>query len=142
MRYTYEEESVGYYWWTDVTGNTCYELMPVPLRGVGVPLERICADTLIDDNGDGVVDENDGLSVTSIAISQECGETILLVSIDTSFSYNKVITDAKAAIVAAPTVLYWRFTLTFFPTFPPARVISTPSLKSVRSAAKWSDGVK
>lgn len=96
-----EAETPYYYWWKDVNGNTCYELLPLPLRGTITPMERICADTLIDDNGDGIVDENDGLSVTSIAISQDGNDPILLVSTEMSITNARLVKEAKAAIIEA-----------------------------------------
>lgn len=47
------------------------------------------------------MDSNDGLSVTTIAISQEGSKPILLVSLDLSYPFSCVVKDVKAAIVEA-----------------------------------------
>ena len=57
-------------------------VMALPLRGYGSSWDRLSTEGLIDDNGDGIVDENDGLFATCIAISDEEGNAILLYTID------------------------------------------------------------
>lgn len=99
--YTDENENTYHYWWEDTNGVVHYELLPLPLRGTKTPMERICANTLIDDNGDGVVDSNDGLSVTTVAISQDGNDPILLVSAELSLTFPRLVEDAKAAIIEA-----------------------------------------
>ena len=57
-------------------------IMQLPLRGSGDVWNRLSTKGLLDDNGDGVVDENDGLKATCLAITDETGKTILLITID------------------------------------------------------------
>lgn len=99
--FTDDEGNTFHYWWADSNGVAHYELLSLPLRGTKAPMERLCANTLIDDNGDGVVDDNDGLSVTSIAISQDGNDPILLVSTEMSVTNTRLVRDAKAAIIEA-----------------------------------------
>ena len=56
-------------------------IMALPLRGYGDFWDRLSTE-LTDDSGDGIVDENDGLFATCIAISDENGNAILLYTID------------------------------------------------------------
>ena len=57
-------------------------IMALPLRGEGDVWNRLSDDTLLDDNGDGMVNENDGLKVTCIAISDDAGKTVLMITMD------------------------------------------------------------
>lgn len=57
-------------------------IMQLPLRGTGDVWNRLSNIGLVDDNGDGVVDENDGLKVTCIAVTDEDGTTALMLTID------------------------------------------------------------
>lgn len=66
------------------------EMMPLLLTGTEV---RLTAKTLVDDNGDGETDENDGLQATCIAI-RKGGKTILLISADLYNCYSELV-DGK-----------------------------------------------
>lgn len=57
-------------------------IMELPLRGSGDVWNRLSTKGLIDDNGDGMINEEDGLKVTCIAVSDENGNTVLLITID------------------------------------------------------------
>ena len=57
-------------------------IMALPLRGEGDVWNRLSEDTLLDDNADGVVDSNDGLKATCIAISDDEGKTVLMITMD------------------------------------------------------------
>ncbi len=57
-------------------------IMQLPLRGVGDVWNRLSNKGLVDDNGDGKVDEEDGLAVTCIAVSDADGNTVLFLTID------------------------------------------------------------
>ena len=48
-------------WNQDAKGNTTCELMPVPLRGFREPTERLCLPYKMDDNGDGLINQEDGV---------------------------------------------------------------------------------
>ena len=50
-----------------VDGDPTSGIMALPLAGTGDVWNRLSQNTLMDDNGDGVVDENDGLKATCIA---------------------------------------------------------------------------
>lgn len=65
-----------------VDGDPTSGIMALPLRGYGDVWNRLSTDTLLDDNGDGVVDENDGQKATCIAISDEDGKTVLMITVD------------------------------------------------------------
>lgn len=62
----------------DISGG----IMALPLRGYGDSWNRLSTDGLIDDSGDGLVDEEDGLFATCIAITDVNGNAILLYTID------------------------------------------------------------
>ncbi len=64
-----------------VEGDPSSGVMALPLRGHGDVWNRPSA-YLMDDNGDGVIDENDGLFITCIAVTDRNGETVLLYTID------------------------------------------------------------
>lgn len=65
-----------------VDGDINSGIMQLPLRGTGDVWNRISTKGLMDDNGDGKIDEEDGLAVTCIAVSDADGNTILLLTID------------------------------------------------------------
>ena len=65
-----------------VDGDPDSGIMPVPLRGNGSAHLRLAYDTKMDDNGDGKVDQNDGLYVTCIAVSDSQDNTVLLITMD------------------------------------------------------------
>ncbi len=57
-------------------------IMPVPLRGTGSAYKRLAYNGKLDDNGDGKKDQNDGLFLTCIAISDSRNNTVLLFTMD------------------------------------------------------------
>ena len=57
-------------------------IMALPLRGFGDVWNRLSKDTLLDDNGDGKVNEEDGLKATCIAVSDDEGKTVLMITVD------------------------------------------------------------
>lgn len=63
------------------------ELMPLFLTGTSA---RLASETLIDDNGDGVVDGNDGLQATCVAINKG-DKTVLLISADLYNCYSELV---------------------------------------------------
>lgn len=65
-----------------VDGDLSSGMMELPLRGVGDTWNRLSKPQLLDDNGDGKIDKNDGLSATCIAISDSSGNTVLMITID------------------------------------------------------------
>ena len=58
------------------------DLVAIPMVGNGFTEQRLSYPDKIDDNGDGKVDENDGLFATCIAISDSFGNTMLQYNID------------------------------------------------------------
>lgn len=62
---------------------------------------KYTANTLFDDNGDGVVDASDGLFTTATAITDSSNNTVLYVTIDSVRAYSVVTTAIRNAIVAA-----------------------------------------
>ena len=65
-----------------VDGDPSSGIMALPLAGTGDVWNRLSRNTLMDDNGDGVVDENDGLKATCIAVTDKNGTTALLITVD------------------------------------------------------------
>ena len=68
-------------WYRNSVGERVCDIMPLPLHGMGNVWDRPCTG-LMDDNNDGIIDENDGLKLTCIAISDSEGNTILLITMD------------------------------------------------------------
>ena len=69
-------------WNRDSKGNTQYELMPLPLRGFREPMERLSLTYKMDDNGDGVQNEEDGIHGTCIVMTDHDGSTLVTISLD------------------------------------------------------------
>lgn len=65
-----------------VDGDYSSGIMPVPLRGLGSPSTRLAYEYMMDDNGDGKVNQDDGLKLTCIAITDSHNNTILLFTMD------------------------------------------------------------
>lgn len=65
-----------------VDGDISSGIMELPLRGSGDVWNRLSTLGMVDDNGDGKTDEEDGLAVTCIAVSDAQGNTVLLLTID------------------------------------------------------------
>ena len=65
-----------------VDGDINSGLMELPLRGTGDVWNRLSTKGIVDDNGDGKVDEEDGLAVTCIAVTDGDGNTLLFLTID------------------------------------------------------------
>jgi hypothetical protein len=57
-------------------------VMALPLRGYGSSWDRLSTDGLVDDSGDGLIDQKDGIKATCIAISDVEGNAILLYTVD------------------------------------------------------------
>lgn len=57
-------------------------IMALPLYGSGDVWNRLSTYGLVDDNGDGKVNEEDGLKATCIAITDHTGNTVLLITMD------------------------------------------------------------
>ena len=79
-----DENGREYYtnWNRDAEGNTQYELMPLPLRGFRTPLERLSLTYKMDDNGDGITNEEDGLHGTCVVMTAPDGSTLITISLD------------------------------------------------------------
>lgn len=79
-----DENGRQYYtnWNRAEDGSTEYELLPLPLRGFREPLERLSLTYKMDDNGDGIVNEEDGLWGTCIAMTASDGSTLITISLD------------------------------------------------------------
>ncbi|MBR4863944.1 MAG: hypothetical protein IKU07_05150 [Oscillospiraceae bacterium] len=79
-----DENGREYYtnWNRDAEGNTQYELMPLPLRGFREPMERLSLTYKMDDNGDGLTNEADGLHGTCVVMTAADGSTLITISLD------------------------------------------------------------
>ncbi|MBR4863946.1 MAG: hypothetical protein IKU07_05160 [Oscillospiraceae bacterium] len=65
-----------------VDGDPSSGIMALPLAGTGDVWNRLSRNALMDDNGDGKVDENDGLKATVIAVTDKDGDAVLLITVD------------------------------------------------------------
>ncbi|MBR4863949.1 MAG: hypothetical protein IKU07_05175 [Oscillospiraceae bacterium] len=63
-------------------GNLASGIMALPLYGSGDVWNRLSTAGLVDDNGDGKVNEEDGLKATCIAVTDHKGNTVLLITVD------------------------------------------------------------
>ena len=81
----------------DGTGES-QELAAIPLGGGAQTTTRLSTGK-IDDNGDGVVDENDGIFVTCIAITDHNGKTVLMISCDFNNTYADFFDSARQKIL-------------------------------------------
>ncbi len=79
-----DENGRKYYtnWNRDAEGNTQYVLMPLPLRGFREPMERLTLTYKMDDNGDGLRNQEDGIHGTCIAMTAPDGSTLITISLD------------------------------------------------------------
>ena len=73
-------------------------LAGIPLGGGAQTTTRL-SNGKIDDNGDGVVDEKDGIFVTCIAITDHNGKTVLLISCDINNTYAPFFDPARQKIL-------------------------------------------
>ena len=90
----------------NVDGDPSSGVMVLPLRGSGDVWNRLSTTGLVDDNGDGVVDENDGLKATCVAVTDQNGNTVLMINVDLiggtmiSKVNTAIMTRVEAAIAA------------------------------------------
>ena len=75
-------------------------MLPIRLGGYGESYARPTKGWM-DDNGDGVVDDQDGLKATCIAITDDNDKTILLISYDLINAGDSQVKDIREAIVKA-----------------------------------------
>ena len=85
--------------WVDPTNPSCDNLVDIPLSGYGNSTERL-ATGMTDDNGDGVVDEKDGLFTTCTSVTDAYGKTVMYITIDTIGAYSNLVSDLRKAIIA------------------------------------------
>ena len=71
-------------------------IMALPLYGSGDVWNRLSTRGLADDNGDGIVDANDGLKVTCICVTDGTGKTVLFITID--LIGGMLVTEIREAI--------------------------------------------
>lgn len=86
-----------------VDGDLSSGIMQLPLRGSGDVWNRLSTKGLLDDNGDGVTDENDGLKVTCIAVTDSDDKTVLFITIDLIGGglYSKISAEIMTRVEAA-----------------------------------------
>ncbi len=73
--------------------NHALGLMPVPLRGNSYEEKRLALPNKMDDNGDGKIDDNDGIFITCVAITDPSGNTILLYGTDFIGGFGSYVTE-------------------------------------------------
>ena len=76
------------------------DLVAIPMAGNGFSERRLSEPSKIDDNGDGVVDEKDGLFATCVAITDSQGSTLLIISLDIISSSPLIVNPVRQRIVA------------------------------------------
>lgn len=84
----------------DPSGHPDGEITGLPMLGYGASTDRLSTGGM-DDTGDGVIDEKDGLFVTCIAITDQYEKTIIYYGIDIINPSGVWCNPAKKAIVAA-----------------------------------------
>lgn len=83
--------------YADGTGED-QELMAIPMAGGGQTTTRLSTGKL-DDNGDGQIDENDGIFATCVAITDHNGKTVLLISCDLNNTFAPFFDPARQKIL-------------------------------------------
>lgn len=73
-------------------------LMALPMAGNGFNAQRLSEPNKLDDTGDGVVDDRDGIFATCIAITDPSGSTMLIISADFSGANGALVSDLRIAI--------------------------------------------
>ena len=73
-------------------------LMALPMAGNSYNAQRLSEPTKVDDTGDGVIDDRDGIFATCIAITDPSGNTMLIISADFCNSNATLVTDLRIAI--------------------------------------------
>ena len=73
-------------------------VLPVYLTGNGNDSERACTG-MMDDNGDGETDENDGLFTTCTAVTDSKGTTVLYITLDTLQGETTAVSDIRNRII-------------------------------------------
>ena len=90
-------------------------LMALPMAGNGFNAQRLSEPTKIDDTGDGIIDDRDGIFATCIAITDPSGNTMLMISVDFCSASASLISDLRIAIQEK------------YPDIEPTRVMLTAS---------------
>lgn len=75
------------------------DLVAIPMGGNGFAERRLSYEGKMDDNGDGVVDEKDGLFATCIAITDSSGNTILQFCIDVVKAVPQLVNPIRNELV-------------------------------------------
>lgn len=75
-------------------------MLPIPLSGYGESYARL-AQGWLDDNGDGVADNKDGLWTTCIAVTDDDDNTMLFISYDAINAVDSHVTAIRNSIVEA-----------------------------------------
>ena len=74
-------------------------LLGLPMGGYAEVIDRLSVGK-IDDNGDGKIDENDGLFATCIAVTDESGKTALLFNLDMLSAYTEFVTRVRDILLS------------------------------------------
>ena len=76
------------------------DLVAIPMAGNGFSDQRLSYEGKLDDNGDGVVDENDGLFVICVAITDSSDNTLLQFTCDTIHASTLLVNPVRQRLVA------------------------------------------
>ncbi len=85
--------------WVDENDHT-KGIARIPLAGYSTPYRRLAAGRL-DDNGDGKVDDNDGLFATCVAVKDEDGKLLLFISYDFINAEDTTVSKVRTQIMDA-----------------------------------------
>ncbi len=75
------------------------DLVAIPMAGNGFSERRLSDKNKLDDNGDGVVDENDGLFAICLAITDQAGNTMLQFSVDIINATTLIVNPVRQRLV-------------------------------------------
>ena len=80
------------------------KLMALPMGGFDHVRDRLSEENKIDDNGDGLIDEKDGLFATCVAVTDQNGNTALIYGIDLLGAYADIVTAVRKQLLADETL--------------------------------------
>lgn len=77
------------------------KIMQLPLQGNSDNMNRQSVSTLMDDNGDGVIGEGDGLFASCIAVTDDDGDTVLMYSVAMVGGIERMVQETRKGLIAA-----------------------------------------
>lgn len=86
--------------WLDPANPDVNAMVDIKLTGNGNDDSRVCTG-LMDDNGDGKIDTNDGLFITCLSVTDDWGKTVMYLTLDMLQGYPAAVNNVRSAIVEA-----------------------------------------